>query len=345
VPNVFSELSRLLMAGSEAVLTTIVTPAGTERRLAAGEGAPAAPWPEAGSLVTERTQERTVIVERFAPRPRLVVFGGGHIALALVPMAATMDFLTTVYDDRPSFSSPARFPAAQAAICESFGAIGQNLALGPGDFVVITTRGHRHDEDCLRFVLGGPEPLYVGMIGSRRRVATVRDRLSAVGFPEARLARLCSPIGLPIGAVTPPEIAVSILAQIVQKRREAEKAAGRGHLETFPDQALLRRLASGDREGLALVTVVAAKGSTPRRAGAKMAVFFDGRSLGSIGGGCAEAGVIARARPAIGTGGHLLYRVDLSGSAEEDGMVCGGWMEVLVEDWPGTARHFFERSR
>jgi xanthine dehydrogenase accessory factor len=84
--------------------------------------------------------------------------------------------------------------------------------------------------------------------------------------------------------------------------------------------------------GAALVTVTFTTGSTPRKAGAKMAVLFDGRTVGSVGGGCAEAGLITAAREIMGTGGHLEIGVDLTDSAEEDGMVCGGRMEALIED-------------
>jgi xanthine dehydrogenase accessory factor len=271
------------------------------------------------------------MTEPFSPRPRLVVFGGGHITLALAPMAAMMDFELVIYDDRPAFSSPARFPMADRTICDSFETIGANLAFTPRDYVVITTRGHRHDEDCLKYVLEGPEPFYTGMIGSRRRVAIVKRQFLDNNFDQRRIEGLNSPIGLAIGAVTPPEIAVSILAQIIQKRRENEARRGRGELEVFADMSLLRFLASPRDTKLALVTVVGSKGSTPRRAGAKMAVFFDGRTMGSIGGGCSEAAVITKAREVIGTGGYELATVDLTDTAEEDGMVCGGHMEVLIE--------------
>jgi xanthine dehydrogenase accessory factor len=336
----FMALLRSLNSGQEAVLTTTLTKAGIERRLEPGAG-PIDPDLKPYSMTLTTTADRTVMTELFSPRPRMVVFGGGHISLALAPMAAAMNFELIIYDDRPSFSSPARFPQADRTICDSFESVGRNLSLTGADYAVIVTRGHRHDEECLRFVLGGPEPRYTGMIGSRRRVAIVRRQMAEEGHDKARLEALRSPIGLPIGAVTPPEIAVSIMAEIIKRKRENDQGGERCELEGALDMALLRFLAGPRREDMALVTVLSTKGSTPRRAGAKMAVHFDGRTVGSVGGGCSEAAVIGKARSLIGTGGHELTEVDLTDSAEEDGMVCGGLMEILIEDLkanqdPGT---------
>jgi xanthine dehydrogenase accessory factor len=246
-------------------------------------------------------------------------------------MAAMMDFELIIYDDRPAFSSPSRFPMADQVICDSFEAIGQNLVFNEKDYVVIVTRGHRHDEDCLKYVLSGQEPHYTGMIGSKRRVAIVKKLLLNDGFDPQKLERLDSPIGLHIGAVTPPEIAVSILGKITQVRREKVNRNNQETMEVFADLTLLKFLAQPKTEALALATVVSTKGSTPRRAGAKMAIHFDGRTVGSIGGGCSEADVITKARTIIETGGYEIIKVDMTDSAEEDGMVCGGTMRVLVE--------------
>jgi xanthine dehydrogenase accessory factor len=202
--------------------------------------------------------------------------------------------------------------------------------------VVIVTRGHRHDTLCLRGVLRGPLPHYIGMIGSRRRVAIVRKQLVDEGFPPADIAKLYSPIGLRIGAVTPQEISISILAEIVRHRRKgpawASEAAGEApQAAGVSDIELVTWLADEKNDADALITVVGTRGSTPREAGAKMAVSYEGASVGTIGGGCAEAGIVQDARSVIRNGGYSLKTVDLTDSAEEDGMVCGGSMTILIE--------------
>jgi xanthine dehydrogenase accessory factor len=244
-------------------------------------------------------------------------------------MAHLLKFKVTVFDDRPSFADRTRFPDASEVICESFERISQRLAFRGNDYVAIMTRGHRHDIECLRSVLSSEAfPLYVGMIGSRRRVALVRRQMKEEGFSSERLERLHAPIGLDIGAVGPEEIALSILAEIVREKRGSVSQKRESHA----DMELLESLAGAAEERAAVVTVVATKGPTPREAGAKMAVFYDGRTVGSIGGGCAEADVARDARQIILEGGYRLRTIDMEDSAEEDGMACGGKMEVLIED-------------
>jgi xanthine dehydrogenase accessory factor len=334
VTNIYKKLYDALKEGHEAALITRVAPDAIEKRLLLDEQIRQSGLTgklAENSLAILEGEAKTVL-ELFKPKPRLVVFGGGHVAAALAPMAVSLDFDLIVYDDRPSFSSPARFPMASRTFCEPFDEIGKNVALTSADFVVIATRGHRHDEDCLKFVLSGTEPFYVGMIGSKRRTAIARKTLSGGNWPAGSLERLHSPIGLDIKATTPAEIAVSILAEMIKARRLDDSKRGLGGLELFPDMELVSWLAREERENAALVTVVASKGSTPRKAGAKMAVFFDNRSLGSIGGGCAEAEVMVEARSLIGTGAWSFRQIDLTDKAEEDGMVCGGTMEVMLED-------------
>ncbi|MDR0355402.1 MAG: XdhC family protein [Deltaproteobacteria bacterium] len=333
----YKKLYEGLLSGRETRLTTTFSRSGTKKELEQIDDAAssAVSGTRENSLILRNEPELTVM-ERFNPAPRLIVFGGGHITSSLAPMAVSMDFELFVYDDRPAFASPARFPMARETFCEPFSDIARHLTLLSSDYVVITTRGHKHDEECLKFVLDQKEPFYAGMIGSKRRTAIVKKGLLAENGSPERLARLRSPIGLDIGAVTPPEIAVSILAEIVQIRRRVEKEKGLGCLEVYADMNLMRHLAADRSEGEAVITVIATSGSTPRKAGAKMAAFFDNRTIGSIGGGCAEAEILGQARSIIGTGGHLVQRVDLTDKAEEDGMVCGGWMDVLIEDLPPT---------
>ncbi len=161
-----------------------------------------------------------VWAEPIADAPELVVVGAGHVGAALVRLARPLGFRIVVLDDRPSFANPARLPEADAILVGDPRETLARLAERRERYVVLVTRGHRLDADCLRVALGR-ELRYLGMIGSRRRVGRIRERLLEEGAPAERLARLHAPIGLRIGAETPAEIAVSILAEIVAVRRGA----------------------------------------------------------------------------------------------------------------------------
>jgi len=162
-------------------------------------------------------------VEVQRARPTLLIAGGGHIAVPLAQMAALLDFRVVVLDDRPSFANQARFPMADQVICGLFEPTLRQFPIDGDTYVVIITRGHQHDVECLLAVLDTPAA-YIGMIGSRRRVRGVFELLERErGIEPARLRRVRSPIGLAIGAVTPAEIAVSILAEVVAVYRREPK--------------------------------------------------------------------------------------------------------------------------
>ncbi|KAF0092632.1 MAG: xanthine dehydrogenase accessory factor [Fusobacteria bacterium] len=272
--------------------------------------------------------EEKYLLEPYFPAPKLVIFGGGHIAKPLSLYASRAGFGVTVIDDRPSFANAARFPDAERVICESFGKSFGMVNFNRSVFVAIITRGHRHDMDCLKAVLKH-ETAYVGMIGSRRRVRNTKEQLLIEGYSQDVIDRLMAPIGLDIGAVTPDEIAFSIVAQLIQQRRR-----GMSKKTNWPefDLEVLKELSMNDSSPKALVTIIGTKGSVPRKAGAKMLVYSDGRISGSIGGGCSEGEVIVNARKILKNGGYMVQRVDMTGDiAEEEGMACGGIMDVLIE--------------
>lgn len=152
------------------------------------------------------------------PQERLAIFGAGHVAVPLCMMATTVGYAVTVVDDRSRFATTERFPMAREVIVgdflESIAAIG----ISPWTNVVLVTRGHEHDEACLARVATSPAR-YVGMIGSRRRVKVVYDRLRDQGVPAESLARVHAPIGLDLGGRSPAEIALAILAEVVLVRR------------------------------------------------------------------------------------------------------------------------------
>ena len=145
------------------------------------------------------------IKEPMLPKERLIILGGGHIALPVCEFSAKCGFEVYVVDDRPAFANDARFPWAAGVICDSFENGIAQLKITPYDFVVVITRGHRHDADCLRAILPGKQPAYLGMIGSKRRVRGLLDMLVEEGFSKENIERICTPIGLNIGAVTPEE--------------------------------------------------------------------------------------------------------------------------------------------
>lgn len=274
-----------------------------------------------------------VVTEPVLPRERLIVLGGGHVALPVCAMGAECGFSVCVVDDRSEFANTERFPAAEEVICDSFANGIQRLGITPFDYVVIITRGHRYDSDCLRAIIPGVMPAYLGMIGSRRRVRAQMELLKAEGLDPDRLDKVCTPIGLNIGAVTPGEIAVSILAEVVAHRRLAEYGGPeRICNDSDVELSVLKHIAENDKP-MAIATIVEAKGSSPRGPGAKMAVDRLGHVTGSVGGGCGEGEVIREALALIGTGRYKLMELDLTGeAAESDGMVCGGVMTILVED-------------
>ena len=272
-------------------------------------------------------------VRRFIPEERLILLGGGHIAVPLCKMASMLDFAVTVVDDRPSFANSARFSDAAQVICESFAKAIEDLQIRPSDYVCVITRGHRWDGECLRQILRGEYPSYLGMIGSRRRVTGLLGLLREEGFDAQRLAAIHTPIGLKIGAETPAEIAVSICAELVQHRRSHPAEEDDAVLErTDTNFELLRFLAEGEAPA-ALMTVISTMGSTPVESGAIMVMDSLGRTIGTVGGGCGEAEVMTAARHLIGTGQAKIIEVDMTNDiAEEEGMVCGGKMRVLIED-------------
>ena len=149
---------------------------------------------------------------------KLVICGAGHIARPLAQFARKVGFSVTVIDDRADFANPAYFEGCEV-IADDFVAALRKVALDRSTFVVIITRGHEHDVDCLIEILP-KKAAYVGLIGSRRRVRFVLEWLENKGFSRQRLNEVFTPIGIPIGAESPDEIALSIVAELVCVRRK-----------------------------------------------------------------------------------------------------------------------------
>lgn len=163
-----------------------------------------------------------VHVDPLLPDPHLYIIGAGHVGHELAGIAPTAGFRLHVVDDREKFANADRFPHAEIVVSP----IPEWLhaaELPPSAFVVVVTRGHTHDLDAMR-ALAARDLRYLGLIGSRAKVARIYEHLLAEGLPAECLERIHAPIGFEIGAVTPAEIAVSILAELIAVRRGAETA-------------------------------------------------------------------------------------------------------------------------
>jgi xanthine dehydrogenase accessory factor len=159
-------------------------------------------------------------VDPVIPRPLLLIAGGGHVGQALAAQAITIGFDVTVLDDRPEFADPALFPPAVQTRCGPVAQLLGDEPLTDDTYVVIVTRGHRHDAEALAACIHR-RLAYLGMIGSRRKVALLEKHFLEHGLAtEEEFARVFAPIGLAIGAETVAEIAVSIAAQLIAVRRK-----------------------------------------------------------------------------------------------------------------------------
>lgn len=280
--------------------------------------------------------EESILAEVFKREHRLIVFGAGHVGYHLCHFASKVGFNTIVVDDRPYFANKEKFGDNIQVICNTFENAFEILDIHEEDYVVIVTRGHKHDKFCLEKILSLDELNYIGMIGSKRRVKIMKEELIEEGYSKEKIENIYSPIGLNIGAVTPEEIAISILAEIISVKRIGKLAIKNEPIKVSNscelNKDVLEALAKSQNEKMSLVTVISTKGSTPRKAGSKMIVYDSGKIIGTIGGGCAEAKIIKDAALMAGSKNLKIETIDMTGEiAEEEGMVCGGKMTVLIE--------------
>jgi xanthine dehydrogenase accessory factor len=159
-----------------------------------------------------------IFIEPILSAPTIFIFGGGHIALPLAKMAKLVGFKIVVIDDRNEYANPQRFPEAEQTLAIDFAKAFSKLKIGKTGYIVIVTHGHRGDETVLERALA-TEAKYIGMIGSKTKNKVVYSHLLAKGITKEQLDKVYAPIGLSIHAQTPEEIAVSILAEIIQVRR------------------------------------------------------------------------------------------------------------------------------
>jgi xanthine dehydrogenase accessory factor len=165
-----------------------------------------------------------IFVEPILTTPTLYLFGGGHVSLYVSKIASLAGFDVVVTDDREAFASQQRFPEASETYAGPWEEIFPRLKISEHSFLVLVTRGHKGDLTCLRWALTTPAR-YIGMIGSKRKFIEITKVLESEGVPPENLERVHSPIGLDIGALTPEEIAVAIVAEIIAFRRNAVPSA------------------------------------------------------------------------------------------------------------------------
>ncbi len=250
---IITAIRKTLESGTLATLATVVeAPAGVgEKLLVAESGETTGDLSDillstavtgfAASFLESREEARTfrvaefapelvaqadtkILFERIQPEPRIVICGAGHVGAALAKLASFAGYRATLIDDRPEFVTRDRFPDQLIELLAADGwaeGVRRAIGTGAGVSVAIVTRGHSEDEECLRAVMA-TNPDYVGLIGSKRRTNIVLDRLRATGVDEGKLRRVRAPVGLDIGAVTPEEVALAILAEIVAERRGGE---------------------------------------------------------------------------------------------------------------------------
>lgn len=273
------------------------------------------------------TDKGRIFVEVLEKNPHLVILGAGHVSCPVAHMAKMLGFHVTVMDDREEFLTKERFPEADARILGGFHELGEKIPVYENAYYVVVTRGHQGDALCARQILRRPYT-YFGMIGSRTKVKLTREMLLSEGFEEKQLDSIHAPIGLPIGGETPEEIAVSIMAEIVQIKNRFKRVSN--------DERIEKAAAEG-RHGT-MLTIVRKSGSSPRGVGSKMFLDREGNLYGTIGGGSVEFQALCHAEKRNAANTEKLETIAYNLSQKESadlenlGMICGGNVEVLFEN-------------
>lgn len=181
-----------------------------------------------------------VFVEPVEPQPQAYIFGGGHVSKSISKVANLAGFITTIIDDREAFSNKERFPEAAATYADEYEKVFPQLDITSSSYVVIVTRGHRDDMRVLKWAVNTPAR-YIAMIGSKRKTISVIKELEKEGMPRELFEKIHAPMGLAIGAETPEEIAVSVVAEMIAVRR-APDSNWRAAAKSIFDHKNLRAL-------------------------------------------------------------------------------------------------------
>lgn len=257
-----------------------------------------------------------VLEEDLTPQVHLVLFGAGHVGKALYRLACLQDINVTVIDSRDEILIPEDFPGADLIKVDYSDLSPLKLDVY-NPYYCIFTHGHSGDKACLEWCLH-QESEYVGMIGSKGKVKATFEKLLNEGYTEEQLSKVHSPIGIKIGGDTPAEIAVSIMAEIIQVYSSKQN-------RSLADIPLLETVAQ--KGNGVLCRIISKKGSAPRQIGTSMFVNED-KIYGTVGGGALEKRTIEDAR-ALTTDALLKeYRLNPQGDLN---MICGGDEEILFQ--------------
>jgi len=255
--DIFAEIARLKKEGRKAALATIIQVQGSipsyesSKILVRDDGSivgtvgggcvEAEVWAVAQDVMREEKSRRLhfnlnanpeydsglicggsldIFIEPILATPTLFLFGGGHVSLYVSKVASLAGFDTVIVEDRAAFATKERFPEAMETHVGLWEEVLPKLRISDSSYLVLVTRGHKGDLDCLRWALTTPAR-YVGMIGSRRKFIEISKVLESEGVPAEKLDTVRSPVGLDIGALTPEEIAVAIVAEMIAVRRNA----------------------------------------------------------------------------------------------------------------------------
>ena len=230
--------------GAKLLLRLDGTTAGTlgEPALDAMATELAAQVAEVGNVESFITDDGTeVFVEGFTTPPTLIMVGGGHVGKATADLAHNLGYRVYVVDDRPEFANPERFPYAEQTVVASYENWPEHLDINVNTFIVAATRGHRYDDLALESALT-TRARYIGLLGSRRKTIMIYRRLISQGVPVDRLKQVYAPIGLNIGGLTPEELAVSIMSEIIMVRR-----GGTGSIMRMDDRYIERAASIAER--------------------------------------------------------------------------------------------------
>lgn len=280
------------------------------------------------STSSDLVNDGKYLSETLSQKLDVVMCGGGHIGLAVYNLSLFLGWNVTIIEDRSDFCTPEKYPKANLIIGDYEKEI-EKLNL-TSSAVIIATRGHKHDKTCLEATLL-KKCRYVGMIGSKSKVHETKKAIySNIQNGESNILKedlesIYSPIGLDIKAQTPEEIAISIVAEIIQVTKESKK-----QLEV--DVALLKRLAK-ENGNFVVSRIVEKSGSAPREQGSTMVVFSNGEIQGTVGGGAVENRVIEDSKKLLSNKEKRaqLFTHNLSNTkASELGMICGGSVKVLL---------------
>ena len=265
--------------------------------------------------------DHKIFCEPLSDQPSLVICGAGHVSMPMIRLGKMLGFHVTVIDDRSQFCASAEAAGADHVICCEFQKGLASLLPSQVRYFICVTRGHAYDLECLEQILSMPR-CYVGMMGSRVRAAKVAETLLGRGFSQNQIDEIHMPIGLAIHAQTPEEIAVSVMAQIIHIKNTSFASA-------FYTDEMLTALCDSP---CVLTMILERTGSAPRAAGTKMIVMPDGRCIGTVGGGIAEARITRLALSCFKTHQTAVMEVNMSGEeAARGGMVCGGRIKVFIE--------------